>query len=57
MAEKTPFQVIETRQMDHLRVFNDVARALTSTLSLEDVLLTIMSKMAGFFGPGALVAP
>ena len=37
--------------MDHLRVFNDVARALTSTLSLEDVLLTIMSKMSGFFGP------
>lgn len=51
MADKTPFQVIETRQMDHLRVFNDVARALTSTLSLEDVLLTIMSKMSGFFGP------
>lgn len=51
MANKTPFQVIESRQMDHLRVFNDVARALTSSLELEDVLLTIMSKMSGFFGP------
>ncbi len=51
MANKVPFQVIESRQMDHLRVFHDVARALTSTLELEEILLTIMSKMAEFFGP------
>jgi diguanylate cyclase (GGDEF)-like protein len=48
---KIPFQVIESRQMDHLRVFHDVARALTSTLELEEILLAIMTKMAGFFGP------
>jgi diguanylate cyclase (GGDEF)-like protein len=51
VANKVPFQVIESRQMDHLRVFHDVARALTSTLELEEILLTIMTKMAGFFGP------
>ena len=51
MANKIPYQVIESRQMDHLRVFHDVARALTSTLELEEILLTIMNKMAGFFGP------
>ncbi len=37
--------------MDHLRVFHDVARALTQTLELEDILRTIMEKMAQFFGP------
>ncbi len=37
--------------MDHLRVFHDVARALTSTLELEEILGTIMHKMAQFFGP------
>jgi len=39
------------RQMENLRVFHDVARALTSTLALEPLLHTIMSKMAEFFGP------
>ena len=37
--------------MDHLRVFHDVARALTTSLELEDILGTIMEKMAQFFGP------
>jgi len=37
--------------MDHLRVFHDVARELTSTLELEEILGTIMNKMAQFFGP------
>jgi diguanylate cyclase (GGDEF)-like protein len=37
--------------MDHLRVFHDVARALTSSLELEEILGTIMHKMAQFFGP------
>src|SRR5271154_927187 len=37
--------------MDHLRVFHEVARALTQTLELEDILLIIMEKMAQFFGP------
>lgn len=37
--------------MDHLRVFHDVARTLTSTLELEEILGAIMNKMAQFFGP------
>ncbi len=37
--------------MDHLRVFHDVARTLTTSLELEVVLLAIMDKMANFFGP------
>jgi diguanylate cyclase (GGDEF)-like protein len=49
--EKRQFEVIESRQMDHLRVFHEVARALTQALELEDILLIIMEKMAQFFGP------
>jgi diguanylate cyclase (GGDEF)-like protein len=37
--------------MDHLRVFHDVARALTASLELEEILGAIMEKMAQFFGP------
>ena len=37
--------------MDHLRVFHDVARSLTSSLELEEILGAIMNKMAQFFGP------
>jgi diguanylate cyclase (GGDEF)-like protein len=37
--------------MDHLRVFHDVARALTASLELEEILGAIMDKMAQFFGP------
>jgi len=37
--------------MDHLRVFHEVARALTTSLELEEILGTIMQKMAQFFGP------
>jgi len=51
LKEKRQFAVIESRQMDHLRVFHEVARALTQTLELEDILLIIMEKMAQFFGP------
>ena len=51
MRDKRPFEVIESRQMDHLRVFHDVARALTASLELEEILGVIMDKMAKFFGP------
>jgi diguanylate cyclase (GGDEF)-like protein len=37
--------------MDHLRVFHDVARTLTTSLDLQEILLAIMDKMANFFGP------
>jgi diguanylate cyclase (GGDEF)-like protein len=51
LAEKRQFAVIEGGQMNHLTVFHDVARALTQALELEEILLIIMRKMAGFFSP------
>jgi diguanylate cyclase (GGDEF)-like protein len=51
MKQRRQFEVIESRQMDHLRVFHDVARTLTTSLELEEILLAIMDKMANFFGP------
>jgi diguanylate cyclase (GGDEF)-like protein len=51
LKNRRQFEVIESRQMDHLRVFHDVARALTSSLELEEILGAIMDKMAQFFGP------
>ena len=51
MAERRQFAVIESRQMDHLRVFHEVARSLTQSLELEAILTAIMDKMAQFFGP------
>ena len=50
-VKRRQFEVIESRQMDHLRVFHDVARTLTTSLELEEILLAIMDKMAAFFGP------
>ena len=38
-------------QQDYTHLLHDVARALTSTLEMEDVLTTVMNKMALFFGP------
>ena len=51
MKERRQYEVIDSRQMDHLRVFHDVARAVTASLDLEEILGAIMDKMAGFFGP------
>jgi diguanylate cyclase (GGDEF)-like protein len=51
LKERRQFEVIDGRQMDHLRVFHDVARTLTSSLELEEILSAIMNKMAQFFGP------
>lgn len=51
LGGKRNFEVIDSSQMDHLRVFHDVARALTSSLELDEILHTIMNKMAAFFGP------
>ena len=51
MKHRRQFEVIESRQMDHLRVFHDVARTLTTSLELEEILSAIMAKMAAFFGP------
>lgn len=51
MKDKRKFEVIESRQLDHLKVFHDVARSLTTSLELEEILGAIMEKMAQFFGP------
>ena len=51
MRERRQYEVIDSRQMDHLRMFHDVARAVTASLELEEILGAIMDKMAGFFGP------
>lgn len=51
VKERRQYEVIDSRQMDHLRVFHDVARAVTASLDLEEILGAIMNKMAGFFGP------
>jgi diguanylate cyclase (GGDEF)-like protein len=51
VRDKRKFEVIESRQLDHLRVFHDVARSLTTSLELEEILGAIMEKMAQFFGP------
>ncbi len=49
--DRRGYEITESRQMEHLRVFHDVARALTASLELEEILGAIMNKMAGFFGP------
>jgi diguanylate cyclase (GGDEF)-like protein len=50
-SSKRQYEAVDSSQMDHLRVFHDVARALTSTLEHDQILHTIMNKMADFFGP------
>ena len=49
--ERRHLASIESRQMDSLRVFHEVARDLTSNLDLDSVLRSIISKMEEFFGP------
>ena len=39
------------RQLYELKIFNDVAKALTSSLDLDTILQTIMQKMAAHFEP------
>ena len=39
------------RQLYELKIFHDVAKALTSTLDLDLILQTIMDKMAAYFEP------
>lgn len=51
LREKRKLEPVDHRQLDHLRVFHDVARALTSNLELEPLLRAIMSQMEDFFGP------
>src|SRR5947207_13752359 len=39
------------RQLQEVAIFNDVAKALTSSLNLDSILQTIMDKMAEYFRP------
>ncbi len=39
------------RQSYELKIFHDVAKALTSSLDLDTILQTIMEKMAAYFEP------
>ena len=49
--KKRPITPIDARQFENLRVFHDVARALTSTLDLEPLLRAILGLMEQFLGP------
>ncbi|HKW77086.1 MAG TPA: sensor domain-containing diguanylate cyclase [Terriglobales bacterium] len=40
-----------SKQLQEVAIFNDVAKALTSSLNLDSILQTIMEKMAEFFRP------
>lgn len=51
VREKRQLVVSDSRQMDNLRVFHEVARVLTSNLELKPLLRAILSKMEEFFGP------
>jgi len=51
MSEARQFETIDARQLESLRVFHEVARALTSNLELDAVLRTIVRTMEEFFGP------
>jgi diguanylate cyclase (GGDEF)-like protein len=49
--EKGNLESIDSRQLESLRVFHEVASALTSNLNLDDLLRTIMAKMENYFKP------
>lgn len=51
MIERRHSEASDTRQLDHLRVFHEVARALTANLELEPLLRAILSQMEEYFGP------
>ena len=40
-----------SRHSDELKIFHDVAKALTSSLDLDNVLQTILEKIAAYFKP------
>jgi diguanylate cyclase (GGDEF)-like protein len=51
VKEKRQVESIDSRQLESLRVFHEVASALTSNLDLDNLLGTIMAQMEDFFGP------
>lgn len=51
MTDRRHSEAMDNRQLDHLRVFHEVARALTANLELEPLLRAILSQMEEYFGP------
>jgi diguanylate cyclase (GGDEF)-like protein len=51
VANHRQAELMDSRQLDHLRVFHEVARALTANLELEPLLRAILSQMEEYFGP------
>jgi diguanylate cyclase (GGDEF)-like protein len=51
VKDKRQIELIDSRQMESLRMFHEVASALTSNLDLDSLLRTIMAQMEDFFGP------
>jgi diguanylate cyclase (GGDEF)-like protein len=49
--ERRPLATLDARSVDTLRVFHEVARALTSNLELDSLLRSIMRQLEEFFGP------
>ena len=50
-SEAISFETIDARQLESLRAFHEVARALTSNLEVNALLRTIVRKMEEYFGP------
>jgi diguanylate cyclase (GGDEF)-like protein len=51
VKERRQLEAFDSRQLESLRVFHEVASALTSNLDLESLLRTIMRQMEEFFEP------
>jgi diguanylate cyclase (GGDEF)-like protein len=49
--ERRPLSTLDGRSAETLRVFHEVARALTSNLELDSLLRSIMRQLEDFFGP------
>ena len=49
--ERRPLATLDGRSTETLRVFHEVARALTSNLELDSLLRAIMHQLEEFFGP------
>jgi diguanylate cyclase (GGDEF)-like protein len=49
--DKPHLESFDSRQLESLRVFHEVASALTTSLDLDALLRAIMKQMEDFFGP------
>ena len=51
VKDKPQLETLDSRQLESLRVFHEVASALTSSLEIDTLLRAIMKQMEDFFGP------